>query len=81
VALIRMSDHRRVIATIYALIAGGVALAVAWPMARTLGGHSTDLELVVRWIPAAIQIVIPAATLVFVHRAVIPSARARYARK
>jgi hypothetical protein len=81
VALIRMSDHRRVIATIYALIAGGVALAAAWPMARTLGRHATDLPTVVRWIPAAIQIVIPAATLVFVHRAVVPAARARYARK
>jgi hypothetical protein len=80
VALIRMSDQRRVIATIYALIAGGVALAVAWPMARTLGRHAMDLPVAARWIFAAIQIVIPAATLVFVRRAVVPAARARYTR-
>jgi hypothetical protein len=77
VTLVRMSDHRRAIATVYALVAGGVALALAWPAARVLGRHF-DLSLVIRWVPAAVQIVIPAVTLALVHRAVAPVARARY---
>lgn len=78
IALIRMTDHRRAIATIYALAAGAVALAAAWPAARTFGQHSLDLRVVMRWLPAAVQIVIPAATLVLVRRTVVPTARASY---
>ena len=78
IALIRMTDHRRAIATIYALVAGAVALAAVWPAARTLGQHSLDLRVILRWLPAAIQIVIPAATLVLVRRTVVPTARASY---
>src|SRR5678815_2036486 len=78
IALIRMTDHRRAIATIYALIAGAVALAAVWPAARTLGQHSLDLRVILRWLPAAIQIVIPAATLVLMRRTVVPTARASY---
>jgi hypothetical protein len=76
-SLIRMSDHRRTIATVYALVAGGAALALAWPAARLLGRHF-DLRMVIRWVPAAVQIVIPAVTLAVVHRAIAPIARARY---
>jgi hypothetical protein len=76
-ALIRMSDHRRVMATLYAVVGGGVALALAWPAARILGQHF-DLRMVIRWVPAAVQIVIPAVTLALVHRSVAPIARARY---
>jgi hypothetical protein len=78
IALIRMTDHRRIVATIYALVAGAVAVTAAWPVARNLGQHSLDLRAVMQWIPAAIQIVIPAATLVLVRRVVVPTARARY---
>jgi hypothetical protein len=77
-ALIRMSDHRRAVATIYALVAGAVALAAAWPVARGLGARSLDVRAVMQWIPVAIQIVIPAATLALVHRVAVPAARARY---
>jgi hypothetical protein len=76
-ALVRMSDHRRTIATTYALIGGVVALALAWPATRMVGRHF-NLPMVIRWVPAAIQIVIPAVTLGVVHRAVAPIARARY---
>ena len=79
-ALLRMSDHRREIATIYALAAGAVALTVAWPMARGLGRHGIDLRMVFPLIPAAVQLVIPSATLVLVHRALAPVARARFRR-
>jgi hypothetical protein len=77
-ALIRVSDHRRILATIYALVAGSVALAAAWPVALSLGQHSLDLRAVTQWVPAAIQVVIPAATLVLVRRVVVPAARASY---
>lgn len=77
VSLLRMSRHRRVISTLYALVAGAIALAAAWPFLRAAGGYF-DLPLVIRLIPLAIQIVIPAATLVLVHRSVVPAAQARY---
>jgi hypothetical protein len=77
VALLRMSHCRRVISTIYALVAGGVALAAAWPFLRATS-HHLDLRLVIRLIPLAIQIVIPAATLILVRRSVMPTARAHY---
>jgi hypothetical protein len=76
-ALLWMSDHRRVIATIYALIAGGLALALAWPLVRGMGHHPFHLQMVIRVIPSAVQIVVPAATLVLVHRAIMPVAQAR----
>jgi hypothetical protein len=77
VTLLRMSPHRRVISTIYALVAGGVALAAAWPFLGAASQH-LDFRLVIRLIPLAIQIVIPAATLILVHRSVAPTAQARY---
>lgn len=77
-ALLRMSDHRRAIATIYALVGGGAALAMAFTLFRTLG-HHIDLRMA-RLIPMACQLVFPAATLLLVHRAIVPAARARYRR-
>jgi len=76
--LLRMEDYRRVIATMYALVAGGVALATAWPLVRSIGRHHFDLRMAIQLIPAAVQLVVPAATLVLVHRVVAPAARARY---
>jgi len=76
--LLRMEDYRRVIATMYALVAGGVALATAWPLVRSFGRHHFDLRMAIQLIPAAVQLVVPAATLVLVHRVVAPAARAHY---
>lgn len=81
IALIRMSDHRRAIAAGYAVIASGVAVTAAWPIIRTIGSHAMALELVLYWLPAAAQLVIPIATLVLMRRAVIPTARAIPARR
>jgi hypothetical protein len=77
VSLLRMSRHRRVISTVYALVGGAIALTAAWPFLRAAGRYF-DVGLVIRLIPLAIQIVIPAATLVVVHRSVVPTAQARY---
>lgn len=79
VALIRMSDQRRAIATIYAVFAGVVALAPAVPALRVLRDHPgpwTAIQL----LPSAVQLVLPVAVLVLVHRVIAPAARARYRR-
>jgi hypothetical protein len=80
VALIRMSDLRRPIATIYALFAGIVALAPAIPVARALA-ERPGLRLAMQLLPSVVQLVLPVAALVLVHRAIAPAARARYRRK
>jgi hypothetical protein len=78
VALIRMSDHRRTFATIYALVGGAVALAVTWPLLRSLPHHHLELAVIARLVPTVLQIVLPAAALVLVHRPTVPAAQARY---
>jgi hypothetical protein len=78
VALLRMSDHRKVITTIYAFFASGTALAVAWPLVQRFGHHPISYRLVLQWIPTAVQLVVPTAALILVHRAIAPVAQARY---
>jgi hypothetical protein len=77
VALIRMSDQRRWIATIYALFAGAVALVPAFPVLGALRDH-LDLWRVLQLLPVAAQLVLPAAVLWLLHRVAVPLARARY---
>jgi len=79
VALIRMSDQRRPIATIYAVFAAIVALGPAVPSLRALGHHAT-MWTAIRVLPSAVQLVLPIATLALVHRVVAPAARAFYRR-
>ncbi len=76
-ALIRMSDQRRAITTIYAVFAGVVALAPAVPVLASLGRH-LSIWTGVQLLPSAVQLVMPVAALVLVHRVVMPAARARY---
>jgi hypothetical protein len=77
VALIRMSDQRRAITTIYALFAGVVALAPAVPVLGSLG-HHLSIWTGIQLLPSAVQLVLPVAALRLVHRPVAPAARARY---
>ena len=77
VALIRMSDQRRAIATIYAVFAGVVALGPAVPVLATLG-HHLSLRAGIQLLPSVVQLVMPVSALLLVHRAVIPAARARF---
>ena len=74
VALIRMSDQRRAITTIYALFAGVVALAPAVPVLASVGRPVTWIGI--QLLPSAVQLVMPVAALLLVHRVVIPAARA-----
>ena len=80
VALIRMSDHRAAIATIYAVFAGIVALGPTLPVVHSLG-HHLDGWTAIRLLPSAVQLVLPVTALVLVHRALAPAARARYRRR
>lgn len=77
-ALIRMSDQRRAITTIYALFTGVVALAPVAAIASSQGGRPLSLWTLVQLLPSAVQLVMPVAALVLVHRVVMPAARARY---
>jgi hypothetical protein len=77
VALIRMSDHRRWIATIYALVAGAVALVPAFPVLASLGAHR-DAWRMFQLLPVGTQLVLPVAVLWLLRRVAIPLARARY---
>ena len=79
-ALIRMSDSRRLVATIYGLVASGVTLVMALPTAQAFS-HHVHLHTGIRLVPFAAQLVLPIAALVLVHRAVAPTARARYRRR
>lgn len=73
-ALIRMSDQRRAITTIYAVFAGVVALGPAVPVLASLG-HHLSLWAGIQLLPSAVQLVMPACALLLVRRAVIPAAR------
>jgi len=77
IALIRMSDQRRAIATIYAVFAGVVALGPAVPVVASLG-HHLSIWTGIQLLPSAVQLVMPVSALLLVHRAVIPAARARF---
>ncbi|HEU4735290.1 MAG TPA: hypothetical protein VFT22_45680 [Kofleriaceae bacterium] len=79
-SLIRMTDRRRFAASAYGLVAGGAALAAAWPMMRALDAHHGSMGVAIAWIPTAIQLALPVATLALIRRSVLPAARARYRR-
>ena len=75
--MIRMSQHHRVIATIYAIVAGAVTFYLFWPLLEQFKGSGRGVELLT-WMPVAIALVIPVATLVLVNRKIAPTARARF---
>src|SRR5262249_37624107 len=78
VALLRMSDYRKVITTIYAFVASGIALACGWPLVQRFGHQHINYRLAFQWIPMAVQLVVPTAALILVHRAIAPVAQARF---
>ncbi len=79
--LIRMGRGHRIIATVYAVIASGVAVYTMWPLVEQLTHMSLDragMGGVAVLVPVAIQLVIPVATLLLVNRTFAPTARARF---
>jgi hypothetical protein len=79
-SLLRMTPESRTTATVYALLAIGVGLTALGPLLASVvaGRHAFDPSRVLELVWAAVQLVIPAATVALVHRAVIPAARASY---
>lgn len=79
--LIRMGRGHRIIATVYAAIASGVAGYTMWPLVQQLKHMSMGrggMGGVAVLVPMAIQLVIPVATLLLVNRKFVPTARARF---
>ncbi len=77
--LVRMSSTHRIIGTVYAIVAIIISVYLTWPVLQQMkyilrGGPETMMM----FLPMAIQLVIPIATLVLVNRNIAPTAQARF---
>jgi hypothetical protein len=81
--LVRMSPHSRVIATVYAVVAGALTIYIMWPVLQGMKhlGRMLSPETVMMIVPLAIQLVIPVSVLILVNRKIAPTARARFVAK
>ena len=81
--LIRMSSASRIIAMAYAVIVGALSVWLMYPMLKELSHVSRRFapEMVTMFIPIAINLVIPIATLLLVNRKIAPTATARFVTK
>jgi hypothetical protein len=81
--LVRMSGPSRHIAIAYAIIVGALTVWIMYPMLKDIGriGRHFAPEMVTMFIPLAINLVIPIATLLLVTRKTTPVARARFVAK
>ena len=77
--LVRMSSTHKVVGTVYAIVAIIVTVYLTYPMLQAMK-HIGQMgpSAVTMFIPVAIQLVIPIATLVLVNRRVAPTAQARF---
>lgn len=77
--LVRMSSTHRIVGTVYAIVAIIISVYLTWPVLQAMK-HIGRMgpSAVTMFIPLAIQLVIPIATLVLVNRNVAPTARARF---
>ena len=82
--LIRMTSTSRIVASIYAVVAGAVAVYVMWPVLQSFSNlrfMRGGPENIVMFVTLAIQLVIPVATLILVNRKITPTATARFKQK
>lgn len=77
--LVRMSSISRVLATAYSVVAIVVGTYLAWPMLQGLS-HVFRMgpQGMAMFLPMALKLVVPVATLVLVNRKMAPSAQARF---
>jgi hypothetical protein len=77
--LVRMSSTHRIIGTVYAIVAIIISVYMTWPVLQALK-HIGRMgpSGIMMFIPMAIQLVIPIATLILVNRNVAPTAQARF---
>lgn len=77
--LIRMGRFHRIIATAFAIVASLMAIYVSWPMFQNMKFvMRMGPQGIASYLPLAIQLVIPAVTLILVNRKIAPSAQARF---
>jgi hypothetical protein len=81
--LIRMSDPSRKIATAYAVVVGALTVWIMYPMLKDLSRLTRHFapEAITMFIPLAINLVMPIATLLLVNRKTTPVATARFVSK
>ncbi|MBA3464829.1 MAG: hypothetical protein H0T46_33150 [Deltaproteobacteria bacterium] len=77
--LVRMSSTHRIIGTVYAIIAIIISVYLTWPVLQALK-HIGRMgpQGIAMFIPMAMQLVIPVATLILVNRNIAPTAQARF---
>ena len=77
--LVRMSSTHRIIGTVYAIVAIIISVYLTWPVLQALK-HIGRMgpQGIAMFIPMAMQLVIPIATLILVNRNIAPTAQARF---
>lgn len=81
--LIRMSGTHRIVGTIYAVVSAALTVYMMWPMLKAMTGGMRGMgrmgpEMVMMFVPIAISLVLPVATLLLVNRKIAPVAKARF---
>jgi hypothetical protein len=77
--LIRNSSHSRVIASAYAVVCGSLTVWMLYPILKQVSVLIAPGSAAM-FLPLAINLVVPIATLLLVNRTVTPHARARFVR-
>ncbi|MEO7095103.1 MAG: hypothetical protein ABI175_17720, partial [Polyangiales bacterium] len=77
--LIRMSSTHRIVGTAFAILAIIISVYISWPVLQNLKMIGRlGPQGAMMFIPMAIQLVLPVATLILVNRNIAPTARARF---
>jgi len=78
--LIRMSSPSRKIATAYAVVVGALTIWIMYPLLKEVSQATRHFapEMITMFIPLAINLVMPIATLLLVNRRTTPVATARF---
>src|SRR5262249_17847013 len=78
--LVRMSVQSKVVATAFGIAGIAISLYLYWPVLSALR-HSEMLgREVVLFGPLALNLILPVATILLIHRKIAPTARARFRR-
>jgi hypothetical protein len=80
--LVRATKSARSLATLYGVVAAAFALYTQWPLISALG-HGSDAGMgleasTVQFMPLALSLVLPIATVLLVNRQIAPTMRARF---
>ncbi|MBV8758963.1 MAG: hypothetical protein JO257_16870 [Deltaproteobacteria bacterium] len=77
--LIRMSPQHKIIATVFGVVAGAVAIYTNYPLLQQLKHlHGFLGADAIAFFPLVLSLIIPVATIVLVNRKIAPTATARF---